>query len=129
MQGGSRHQVPQLQENWRPRDEGDHADVTPCKVTTAYKFPNTELEAMADNMGKLINEIENLDVYRRDLMDELHQLRDIKLFYDNGQDDHQHNNNKTTHTTTRRAKRREADKTDPRRMTDTYIDKGDEQNI
>ena len=84
---------------------------------------------MADNMGKLINEIENLDVYRRDLMDELHQLRDIKLFYDNGQDDHQHNNNKTTHTTTRRAKRREADKTDPRRMTDTYIDKGDEQNI
>ena len=57
--------------------------VTPCKVTTNYKFPNSDLSAKADNMGKLINEIDSLDVYRRSLMDELvHQLRDITLFYD-----------------------------------------------
>ena len=33
-------------------------------------------------MKKLINEIDSLDIYRRGLMDKLHQLRDITLFYD-----------------------------------------------
>ena len=33
---------------------------------------------MPENMGKLIDEIDSLDVYR----DKLHQLRDITLFYD-----------------------------------------------
>lgn len=37
---------------------------------------------MDDKMGKLIDEIDSLDVYWRRLMDELHQHRDITLFFD-----------------------------------------------
>ena len=62
-------------------DKGDHTVVTPCKVTTEYKFPSSELSAMPDKMGKQINEIDSLDVYWLGLMNELHQLWDITLFY------------------------------------------------
>ena len=47
-----------------------------------YKFPQVELSAMADNMGKLIQDIDKLDRYQTIMMEELKHLRDITLFHD-----------------------------------------------
>ena len=43
--------------------------------------PRTELTAMTDSMGKLIQDIDKLDGYRRTMMEELKHLRVITLYY------------------------------------------------
>ena len=45
-----------------------------------YKFPQVELSAMADNMGRMIQDIDKLDRYRTTMMEELKHLRDIVRF-------------------------------------------------
>ena len=54
--------------------------VTSVPVDMSYEFPHTELEAMSDNIDKLIQDIDKLDGHRRNMMEELKVLRDITLF-------------------------------------------------
>ena len=56
--------------------------VTQVKVTSQYQFPQAELSAMAYNMAQLIQDIDKLDNFRKSMMGEPKQLRDITLFYD-----------------------------------------------
>ena len=46
-----------------------------------YDFPRSELAAMAKNISRLIEDIDRLDINRRNMMDELKVLRDVTLFY------------------------------------------------
>ena len=46
-----------------------------------YDFPRSELAAMAKNISRLIDDIDRLDINRRNMMDELKVLRDVTLFY------------------------------------------------
>ena len=46
-----------------------------------YNFPRTELAAMTTNIAGLIDDIDRLDRYRRNMMEELQVLRDVTLFY------------------------------------------------
>ena len=46
-----------------------------------YNFPRSELAAMAKNIARLIDDIDHLDINRRNMMDELQVLRDVTLFY------------------------------------------------
>ena len=50
-------------------------------VDENYDFPRSELAAMAKNIAKLIDDIDRLDINRRNMMDELQVLRDVTLFY------------------------------------------------
>ena len=46
-----------------------------------YDFPRSELEAMAKNISRLIEDIDRLDINRKNMMEELKVLRDVTLFY------------------------------------------------
>ena len=46
-----------------------------------YDFPRSELAAMAKNISRLIEDIDRLDINRKNMMDELKVLRDVTLFY------------------------------------------------
>ena len=46
-----------------------------------YNFPRSELAVMAKNIARLIDDIDRLDINRRNMMDELQVLRDVTLFY------------------------------------------------
>ena len=50
-------------------------------VDEDYNFPRSELEAMAKNIARLIDDIDRLDINRRNMMDELKVFRDVTLFY------------------------------------------------
>ena len=50
-------------------------------MDTSYNFPRTELAAMTTNIAGLIDDIDRLDTYRRNMMEELQVLRDVTLFY------------------------------------------------
>ena len=50
-------------------------------VDENYDFPRSELAAMAKNIARLIEDIDRLDINRRNMMDELQVLRDVTLFY------------------------------------------------
>ena len=50
-------------------------------VDEDYNFPRSELAAMAKNIARLIDDIDRLDINRRNMMDELQVLRDFTLFY------------------------------------------------
>ena len=55
--------------------------VTCVAVDENYDFPRSELAAMAKNISRLIDDIDRLDINRRNMMDELKVLRDVTLFY------------------------------------------------
>ena len=55
--------------------------VTCVPVDEDYNFPRSELAAMAKNIARLIDDIDRLDINRRNMMDELQVLRDVTLFY------------------------------------------------
>ena len=55
--------------------------VTCVAVNENYDSPRSELAAMAKNISRLIEDIDRLDINRRNMMDELKVLRDITLFY------------------------------------------------
>ena len=55
--------------------------VTCVAVDENYNFPRSELAAMAKNISRLIDDIDRLDINRRNMMDELKVLRDVTLFY------------------------------------------------
>ena len=55
--------------------------VTRVPVDMNYEFPHTELAAMSANIAKLIQDIDNLDGHRRNIMEELNVLCDITFFY------------------------------------------------
>ena len=55
--------------------------VTCVAVDEDYDFPHSELAAMAKNISRLIEDIDSLDINRRNMMDELKVLRDVTLFY------------------------------------------------
>ena len=57
------------------------AVVTSVPVDASYKFPRTELAAMSDNIAQLIQDIDQLDGHRWNMMEELKVLRDITFFY------------------------------------------------
>ena len=46
-----------------------------------YNFPRSELAAMAKNISRLIEDIDRLDINRKNMMEELKVLRDVTLFY------------------------------------------------
>ena len=50
-------------------------------VNEDYNFPRSELAAMVKNIARLIDDIDRLDINRRNMMDELQVLRDVTLFY------------------------------------------------
>ena len=50
-------------------------------VDENYDFPRSEIAAMAKNISRLIEDIDRLDINRRNMMDELKVLRDVTLFY------------------------------------------------
>ena len=52
--------------------------MTCVAVDENYDFPRSELAAMAKNISRLIDDIDRLDINRRNMMDE---LRDVTLFY------------------------------------------------
>ena len=62
-----------------------HKTTAPTKaqlpVDEDYNFPRSELAAMAKNIARLIDDIDRLDINRRNMMDELKVLRDVTLFY------------------------------------------------
>ena len=49
--------------------------VTRVPVDDNYNFPRTELAAMTTNIAGLIDDIDRLDRYRRNMMEELQVLR------------------------------------------------------
>ena len=55
--------------------------VTCVPVDTSYDFPRTELAGMSSNIARLIEDIDRLDINRRNMMEELKVLRDVTLFY------------------------------------------------
>ena len=55
--------------------------VTCVPVDGNYNFPRSELAAMEKNIAWLIDDIDRLDINRRNMMDELQVLRDVTLFY------------------------------------------------
>ena len=55
--------------------------MTCVAVDENYDFPRSELAAMAKNISRLIEDINRLDINRRNMMDELKVLRDVTLFY------------------------------------------------
>ena len=55
--------------------------VTCVPVEESYDFPRTELTAMAGNIARLIEDINRLDINRRNMMEEFKVLRDVTLFY------------------------------------------------
>ena len=55
--------------------------VTKVPVDSSYEYPRTELTAMSDNIAWLIGDIDKLNVYRKNMMDELKVLLDITMFY------------------------------------------------
>ena len=55
--------------------------MTSVPVDASYDFPRTELMAMSSNIAQLIQDIDRLDLHRRNMMEELKLLKDIKLFY------------------------------------------------
>ena len=55
--------------------------VTCVAVDENYNFPCSELVAMAKNISRLIEDIDRLDINRKNMMDELKVLRDATLFY------------------------------------------------
>ena len=55
--------------------------VTCVAVDENYDFPRSELAAMAKNISRLIDDIDRLDINRRNMKDELKVLRDVTLFY------------------------------------------------
>ena len=55
--------------------------MTCVAVDENYDFPRSELAAMAKNIARLIDDIDRLDINRRNMMDELQVLRDVTLFY------------------------------------------------
>ena len=55
--------------------------VTCVAVDENYDFPRSELAAMAKNIARLIDDIDRLDINRRNMMDMLQVLRDVTLFY------------------------------------------------
>ena len=55
--------------------------MTSVPVDASYDFPRTELMAMSSNIAQLIQDIDRLDLHRRNMMEELKVLRDITLFY------------------------------------------------
>ena len=46
-----------------------------------YDFPRSELAAKAKNISRLIEDIDRLDINRKNMMEELKVLRDVTLFY------------------------------------------------
>ena len=58
--------------------------VTSVPVDGSYDFPRTELMAMSSNM----QDIDRLDLHRRNMMEELKDLRDITLFYNKRHPEH-----------------------------------------
>ena len=57
------------------------AVVTSVPVDASYEFPRTELTAMSSNIAQLIQDIDQLDGHRRNMMEELKVLRDITHFF------------------------------------------------
>ena len=55
--------------------------VTCVPVDASYDFPRTELAAMSSNIARLIEDIDRLDINRRNMMEELKVLRDVTLYY------------------------------------------------
>ena len=55
--------------------------VTSVPVDASYDFPRTELAAMSSNIARLIEDIDRLDLHRRNIMEELKVLRDVTLYY------------------------------------------------
>ena len=55
--------------------------VTRVPVDASYDFPRTELAAMSSNIARLIEDIDRLDLHRRNMMEELKVLRDVTLYY------------------------------------------------
>ena len=55
--------------------------VTSVPVDASYDFPRTELAAMSNNIARLIEDIDRLDLHRRNMMEELKVLRDVTLYY------------------------------------------------
>ena len=55
--------------------------MTCVPVDENYNFPRSELAAMAKNIARLTDDIDRLDINRRNMMDELQVLRDVTLFY------------------------------------------------
>ena len=64
-----------------PDRPGRFPVVTRVPVDEDYNFPRSELAAMAKNIARLIDDIDRLDINRRNMMDELQVLRDVTLFY------------------------------------------------
>ena len=64
------------------------AVVTSVSVDASYNFPQTELTAMSNNIAQLIQDIDRLDLHRRNMMEELKDLRDITLFYNKRHPEH-----------------------------------------
>ena len=59
--------------------------VTSVPVDASYDFPRTELAAMSNNIARLIEDIDRLDLHRRNMMEELKVLRDVTLYYNEQQ--------------------------------------------
>ena len=55
--------------------------VTGIPVDASYEFPRTELTAMSSIIAQLMQDIDRLDIHRRNMMEELKVPRDITLFY------------------------------------------------
>ena len=55
--------------------------VTCVPVDASYDFPRTELAAMSSNIARFIEDIDRLDINRRNMMEELKILRDVTLYY------------------------------------------------
>ena len=55
--------------------------MTSVPVDASYDFLRTELTAMSNNTAQLIEDIDRLDLHRRNMMEELKVLRDVTLFY------------------------------------------------
>ena len=64
-----------------PDRPGRFPVVTCVPVDEDYNFPRSELAAMAKNIARLIDDIDRLDINRRNMMDKLQVLRDVTLFY------------------------------------------------
>ena len=64
-----------------PDRPGRFPVVTCVPVDEDYNFPRSELAAMAKNIARLIDDIDRLDINRRNMMVELQVLRDVTLFY------------------------------------------------
>ena len=56
--------------------------MTRVPVDSSYEYPRSKLTAMLDNIAWLIKDIDKLDKYRQNMMEELKVLRNITMFYD-----------------------------------------------